>query len=242
MWNNFAPLNSSGVERSPPTQPGGNRAEGSEAIVGQTAYGTGFRLSALCSFYTVCVHVCLYVCVVWRGPLGPTGSHINIWTIYIYIYTYIDTHTQRGKPDRWLSTLLINKMLNCTLKVIDKTSPAIFSWILGTITIRLSSFFGNGHVITSYHPPLLTMNIQYAYSCGSKCSSCASGQPVANTILILPVFTLGIWTNLNMMVSFGLDHAPSLLQTTLTTYFTVKWYCLSTFNNNGELLRMHQTH
>ncbi len=46
MWNNSAPLNSSGAERSPPLQTGGNRPEGSEAIVGQTAYGSGFRLSS----------------------------------------------------------------------------------------------------------------------------------------------------------------------------------------------------
>jgi len=46
MWNNFATLNSSGEKRSPPLQMGGNRPKGSEAIVGQIAYGSGFRLSA----------------------------------------------------------------------------------------------------------------------------------------------------------------------------------------------------
>lgn len=46
MWNNSAPLNSSGEERSPPPHMGGNRPKGSEAIVGRTAYGPGFRLRA----------------------------------------------------------------------------------------------------------------------------------------------------------------------------------------------------
>lgn len=45
LWNYAAPLNSSGVERSPPTQAGGIRPEGSQAIVGQTACGSGSRLA-----------------------------------------------------------------------------------------------------------------------------------------------------------------------------------------------------
>lgn len=60
MWNNSAPLNSSGAERSPPPQTGRNRPKGSEVIVGQTAYGTGFMLNARGSviiLHRVCVCV-----------------------------------------------------------------------------------------------------------------------------------------------------------------------------------------
>lgn len=58
---------------------------------------------------------------------------------------------------------------------------------------------------------------------------------------LVSLFTPGIWTNLNMILTPGLGCAPSPPQTTPPTYSSANWYRLSTVSNNGEVLTVHQS-